>query len=1305
MAEAIISAAAEVTLSKAISIVEELINLRRGFKDELNNLIESLTMTRAFLKDDAETRKVDEPLGVWLKQLRKIASKADDVLDEFAYEDLRRKAETQMRKKVSNFFSISKNPIVFSFKMSQIVKGINISLKKINDRAREFGLEQRVHTLPPLPRGSQATHSFVDSSQVVGRKADVSNIIDLLIRSSSQQTFSIISIVGMGGLGKTTLAKSICNSEQTTRYFDKIMWVCVSEDFDVERILQEMFQSLTGQKCDMTNRSAILERIQKELEGTYLLALDDVWDEDFRTWEDLRGSLLGINKNIRSSILVTTRSANIAIVRDTPQENRYSLMPLGDDECFEIIRNRAFPNSSISSELEVIGRDIARKCGGVPLVANVIGGTMSNKWDIDEWVSLRDGSHWGSLGKNEEIVDVLRLSFDRLSSSSLKQCFVYCSIFPKDYLIEKDQLIQLWMAEGFLQQPERNSELTFEDIGNEYFNSLLSNSLLQDVLRDLRGSIIGCKMHDLVHDLAQSIRNIGTNNASHIQLQNEFDGEKLWHSLFSKSNFFHIKADFKYLRVLNFSGARLNSLPESIGRLKHLRHLDVSRTFLRRLPKSITHLYHLQTLRLLWCSALREFPKRLKNLVNLRHLVINYKWQLFEEIKYLTNLRTLPIFDVGTKRCGIGALGYLSELGGELKIYNLQNVRNREDAHQAKIWEKDKLHTLIYSWYHGQGESYSNDALEGLEHHSNLKSLTIEFYMGDNNPSWLVRNSAPSAYFQPINLAHLSLRYCKKLKNVPTFGLYPNLRFLEIQGLNNVRCIGNEFYINYNNGGDIKLFPALDNFKLCNMEELKEWLDMEATIGVFPSLKKLKIEECPNLTNIPAMTRFSSLEELSISKCEKLCLIGDGLFPSTLKKLKIFMCEKLSSIPSTEGGISFLQQLEVKSCRELSKIGEGLLASSCLRDVWISRCFNLRSIPLNPGSQSLLKFQLKGCDELREIEGGLSACTGLENLCIEDCPNLISIPSVDGFSSFLCLSLWGRGGLTSLPSGLRTCTSLRELDIFDCTNLKSIPEDVGQLHSLRELRVRDCHNLKSFPEQSLGCLTRLKILELGPFSEELEEFPGLSSIHHLQSSLEELTLTGWEKLSFLPDQLQHLTALKTLLIGSFSEVKALPEWLGNLSSLRELYINDCENLGHLPSKEAMQRLSNLKTLEWGSFSREQEEFPGLSSIHHLYSFFKVSTLKGKLSFLPDQLQHLTALERLMIRSFSGVKALPEWLGNLSSLRELYIKDCENLGHLPSKEAMQRLSNLQNLQIRNCPLLEKNSTEQSKISHIPKRSIY
>ncbi|MBA0754262.1 hypothetical protein Gogos_005499 [Gossypium gossypioides] len=188
--------------------------------------------------------------------------------------------------------------------------------------------------------------------------------------------------------------------------------------------------------------------------------------------------------------------------------------------------------------------DIAPKCGRVPLVATIIEGKLYNR-DRDEWVSLRDSSIWGSLEMNKGIVGVLKLGFDRL----------------------------------LLQQSKGSLQLAFEDIGNEYFNDLLSNSLLQDVKKDSYRRITSCKMHDLVHDLAQSV--------SHIKQQNEFDGVKLWRSLLLNSGFTLIRKNFKGLRVLKFGSTYIVSLPDSIGDLKHLRYFDISKTCIRRLPEPI----------------------------------------------------------------------------------------------------------------------------------------------------------------------------------------------------------------------------------------------------------------------------------------------------------------------------------------------------------------------------------------------------------------------------------------------------------------------------------------------------------------------------------------------------------------------------------------------------------------------------------------------------------------------------------------------------------------------------------------------
>ncbi|KAK8631356.1 hypothetical protein V6N13_080109 [Hibiscus sabdariffa] len=1183
MAEAIIAAFIEVALSQAISILDDQLSLSWDFKAELNKLRSSLQLTRAFLQDAESRRLDDEPVKVWLQQLRDIAYVADDVLDELAYEHLRRAAEnSQVSKKVSNFFTPSKNPMAFTLKMGKIVKDVNKSMDEIVDRAFKFGLQQRVQNMAPAFTGTGGTHSF-NSSRVVGREADVQKIVGLLISSNTDRRgFSIVSIVGMGGLGKTTLAKSVCNDEKVVNFFGTIMWVCVAENFNVRRILLEMLESLTRKSCEIKNDDVVLKEIQKELNGkSFLLVLDDVWDEDVKNWEDLKGCLLGINESKQSCILVTSRGENVSLVRETPAEYRHHLDAMRDEECWSIIRERAFGSSFVSSDLEAIGRDIARKCAGVPLVAAVIGGTVCNRWDRDEWVTLRDSSLWGSLEKNEGVVCVLKLSYDRLSPPSLKQCFAYCSIFPKDFRIQKNQLIQHWMAEGFLRQFDGNSHLSEEDIGNEYFNILVSNSLFQDAEKDQYGCITTCKMHDLVLELAQSI--------SHIYQENVFNGVRLWRSLFLKSGSIHTVRDFESLRVLSFCDADIVSLSESIGRLKHLRYFDISRTSINRLPKSITQLYHLQTLRLLGWSGPK--PEGMENLVNLRHLYIDDERHVPDKIGCLTCLRTLPIFKVGTtRRSGIGELGGLVELAGELDIFDLQNVRNKGEAQKAKLREKKKLHKLGYHWQ-GEREAFCNDddeeVLEGLEPHSNLRSLSIVYYKGGHYPSWLAMKtnvSGPSACFQPINLVKLELYACENLKELPTLGHYPNLKILEVDGLNNVWCIGKEFYTTdddstYRMNTPIALFPALEKLSLRNMTEVKEWLEVELTVPVFPSLKELDIQGCRELSSVPRMSRLSCLEELTIMGNNALRWIGDepNPFPSSLRKLTIEECYNLRSIPDVEGGVSFLQHLKVNSCDKLCKIGEGLLASTCIRLVDISDCSNLISFPLRGGHQSLSKLMLVRCKELRGIEGALSACTRLESLDVVNCHNLIPvpIPSLDDFSSLVRLRLDGCTGLRSLPSGLRTCTCLKFFIIQNCTDLESIPEDVGQLHSLVELSISSCRNLKSIPEDSLRCLTCLKRLTLGPFSEELDEFPGLGSIHHLHSSLRSLTLTGWGKLCSLPHQLQHLTALEYLTISQFDGVKSLPEWFGSLSSLKYLVIRFCRNLEILPSKGTMYHLPNI----------------------------------------------------------------------------------------------------------------------------------
>ncbi|XP_017975262.1 PREDICTED: putative disease resistance protein RGA1 [Theobroma cacao] len=1112
-----------------------------------------LTLSKAMLQDAEEKHVRDGAVRLWLEELRDVAHEVDDVLDEFAYENLRMKVkiQNQISRKLCNPFSPT-FPVSYRFKMANKIKNISISLRNINDQATQFGLQRRVGDMALVPRGNQETHSLLgDSSHVVGRGDDVSKIIDLLIRSDSQQTLSVISLVGMAGLGKTTLAKVVCNNEPIQDHFGKIMWVCVSDDFDVERILVEMLESLTKNPCAIKNKDTVLRRIQEELGGErYLLIFDDVWNENTEKWEDLKGCLLGISRNIGSKIIVTTRSDNVALVMGTIPERRHHPRKLVDDECWSIIKEKVFGSASIPPELEVIGKDIAKKCRGVPLVARVIGGTMSNKRDKEEWLSIKRCNIWDSLERNNSILHVLKLSFDRLPSPSLKRCFAYCSNFPKDFCIEREQLIQFWMAEGFLHPSEEEGHMTMEDIGNMHFKALLSNSLFQDVERDAYGNVQVFKMHDLVHDLAVFVSKEETmvldtdsmRDTSHVRhMRVTFNGEVVptllrhaapkLHSLFLKVDVFSMfSGDLKSLRTLNLSGACIEKLPASLGKLKHLRFLDISRTNITELPKSFTRLYNLQTLRLVKCS-LEKLPKGMKNLVSLRHIYFDLEKLMPVDIGHLACLQTLPFFFVNMEKgCRVEELRCLSQLRGKLKICNLEDVKDNAEATRANMQAKTKLYKLKLKWsYKRKGYINDKEVLEGLKPCSNLKSLTIVNYWGDDLPSWMLRRGYGSDHTFPLNnLVKLKLINCKECLNVPSLGELCNLRVLEIDEMKKVNRIGCEFYFNgthdkkyrtsssQGQGEATKLFPALRRFVLVEMESLEEWSDdMDPAmieregVVVFPCLEELIISGCPKLKSAPIQRKLSSL-----------------------------------------------QVLQVSYCGEISTLGDGLSASSCLKELHIQACPNLRSIP---------------------TINGLSMC--LKELRIWDCPNLRSIPSIEGFSSLTDLTIKDCEGLSCLPNGLESCTSLENLNIHNCPNLSSVSQDLGELRSLIFLSITSCRKLTCLPGEILGCLTNLKTLHIGGFSEQLEEFPGLSSIQHLHASLKYLELYGWKNLKCLPYQLQHLAALKSFEMWNFNGVEVLPEWLGNFSSLQRLQIWNCNNLTHMPSLEAMQQLSELQRLE------------------------------------------------------------------------------------------------------------------------------
>ncbi|GLT40151.1 hypothetical protein SLA2020_143060 [Shorea laevis] len=1250
----------DAALSKVTAVASDQFNLKK-FRDTMKTL-------RGYLQDADEKNVIGRPdLESWLQELRDIADEADDILEEVNYEGMQREAKKSKKPKVGYLKLLDPRPLLSHRNMANRVADLNKRLDDISCEVKRLGLRYELvaHMVPePRGRASRETHSFL-SSQVYGRKEDVSKIVSLLVDSSSQHDLPVIIIVGMAGLGKTTIAKAVFNDDKIREHFgDNKMWVCVSENFDVNKILMEMLKSCSGSSSgdeDFGSRDRVMKEIQKKLgEKNYLLILDDVWNEERQMWENLRDCLLGISKNkgSRIKVLVTTRLEKVASLMALTNEHIHRPRLLKMEECWTIIKQRAFGDKSVPEGLEGIGKQIAGRCKGVPLVASIIGAILQNNRDKREWQAITEDRVWDSLEKEEGILDIIKFSYDRLPTLALKQCFAFCSIFPKDFVMEREMLIQLWMALGFLESPEEISNMAAEDIGDKYFRYLLSYSLFQEERRyDVTGSVESCKMHDLIHDFAQSISKSETliveeqpeSNISHdVRHLNLIYGREMKPSilgdvaeklrtLFSKHSFSNgVQVDLIRLRVLSFRGDYYDAkqLPTCFGNLKRLRYLDISRTQIEELPEFISELYNLQTFRFTDCRSLKMPSGGIGDLISLKHIYFSDEERMPANLGRLTNLQTLPLFFVGTTEgCKIEELGSLRELKGRLEIRNLGLVTGKSEAEGAKLKEKAIEHLEFYLSAGEGNQDKDEDVLEGLQPPSNIRSLRIASYRGRKLASWMLSLN---------NLVDLVIIDCFMLHRIPDISGLLSLQQLNVYNCNKVTSLGD---------GD----------------------------GSLTSLKQLFITFCGKLERV-LVSGLSSLEKLVIRNCEVINSIGDILSSSTcLKELYLDGCPKLQSIPNLEGLVS-LKTVNISDCNGLGHLPSGL--SSCTKKLRIWRCFNLVCIP----------------GELKQLQS-------LVELGFEGCPKLQSIPNLEGLVSLKTVNITDCNELGHLPSGLSSCTALKELRIWRCSNLVSIPGELKQLQSLVELGFEDCPKLKFIP--SLEGLVSLKTINIDR-CDELKHLPGgLSSCIALEKlwisrcsnlvsipeefkplqSLVELGFWGCPKLKFIPS-LEGFVSLKTINITDCDELEHLPSGLSSCTALEKLKINGCSNLVSIP--EELKQLQSLVELDIGkcrklrSFPEEilgslagLKELPGLSSISSL----EVLRLEGWGEWLtpPHQIHRLTALRNLTITSVNGVEEA--LLGNLSCLKTLEIQNCCRLRCLSGG-----LSSVEKLVITNCPNL-------------------
>ncbi|CAN1352700.1 Disease resistance protein RPM1 [Linum perenne] len=872
-------------------------------RDQVEEMKQELMNMRAFL-EDAEDPKATSSKSkqTQVSQVRDLVYDVEDIIDRFMYHRNKWRGDRTFVWYVKRTVGFPK----YFWERRQIATGLrqlNGMIKAIPERYQRYPVDvQESASTSSSTKGGAVFNAesalFLNEEDLVGIDEPKEMLMGLLTNGDSKRT--TISVVGMGGSGKTTLVANLFNSPAVKQNFDCCAWITVSQSFNIDELLRSLIREInkseTGERISITDLSAmsyreLLEKLVGYLEQRcYLVVLDDVWATD--VWSQLKVSLPNGQKGSR--VILTTRMDDIASHACSEVGSHvYHVKPLNKDKAWDLFCMRAFSSKSSKKcppELQAIANEFVEKCEGLPLAIASVGGLLATKTcSIGAWTTVFKNLQW-ELNNNQmlqPIKSILLLSYNDLPYR-LKYCFLYFALFPEDYKIWCDKLVRLWMAEGFVEGNENG--VSPEEVGMEYIRELIGRNMFQAVSWDMFGNHGKCKMHDLYREIALtiskqekfcSVYDFGNrqtlpkegNESTHRRLSVQGAGSeqeltdlvegttslRTFLLFAKKSTFPFSKLSFRrsrLARIVDMEDAPLEKLSEDNSALLNLKYLGLRNTKVKTLPKKFGKLFSLQTLDIS-NTDVEALPSDIVKLVSLRHLLAGHlSFGFLLKYNSLKGVRLPTGSDISSLE-NLQTL-HLVEASGEL----MKQLRKMVQLVQLGITNLE-------------GHAQMADLCSSLQGMPLLRWLVV---MASNEDELLQMDSLNESATPPLQLLEY-LILCGKLKSFPdwirslhsltTIRLFWSRLPVEedpvthLQGMDNLR---NVWFNNAYQGKELRFMSGFSNLRalaLANLPTLEKLTIGEE--GVMPGLRIILIRDCLNLKIISdGIKSLAKLEDLRL---------------------------------------------------------------------------------------------------------------------------------------------------------------------------------------------------------------------------------------------------------------------------------------------------------------------------------------------------------------------------------------------------------------------------------------------------------